>query len=445
MAWVQVLIPVLAVTAVTAGVLLLQGCADEQTPVRILFTGETMGELEPCNCASQMAGGLPARGDYIAQQVGEYLLLDTGCVSRGAREFERLRGEAALRAMQAMGYHAVNIGEHELWLKPDELAVFNKIGVPFVSANASIPDSTGLILPYLELHHAGQIFAVTGVVDDTYTRVESAFRVDPPSEAIGRLLSSLPNDIEQIILLADLVEVDVRELARQFPEIDVILFRGRGDSLPPTRVNRTVIASVYGESRYIADIMLTANPEVGWDANGEAVLLDSRYAYDPQVKTASIEWYKQQIKGREFDLAEGRPGSALIRPILAEPGNGYVGSSACTKCHEHAHSIWSTHRHSRAMRSLQESGYAYSPECVVCHVVAYGAIDGYVSMETTPKLGHVGCESCHGPGKLLLNGDCKGIARRGGEDECRQCHYGKHDPGFSFESDWAFIDHTEQP
>ncbi len=59
--------------------------------LRVLFSGETQGELEPCNCSEKMAGGLPARGGYIARQSGEFLLLDTGCVGKGAREFEVLR------------------------------------------------------------------------------------------------------------------------------------------------------------------------------------------------------------------------------------------------------------------------------------------------------------------------------------------------------------------
>ncbi len=436
--------PVFALLAV-ATALLLQGCADEPGQVRILFTGETMGELEPCNCASQMAGGLPARAGYIARQTDEFLLVDTGCVSRGAREFERLRGEATLRAMKTMGYDAVNIGEHELWLKPDELAVFNQVGVPFVSANVTVSGQPGLIQPYIKLQRAGRTFTITGVVDDAYTQVEPAYRVDPPSEAIGRLLSGLPEDAGQIIVLADLTEPQVRDLAREYPELDVILFRGRGDSLAPTTVNRTIIASVYGESRYLADIKLTPNPQAGFSAQGEAVLLVNDYAVASNINAVSIDWYKQQINGREFNLSEARPGSALIRPIQAEPGNGYVGSAACAKCHKYAHNKWSSHLHSVAMKSLQESGYDYSPECVVCHVVAYGASDGYVSMQSTPKLGHVGCESCHGPGKLLLDGNCNGIARRGSESDCKQCHYGKHDPGFSFENDWALIDHTEQP
>jgi hypothetical protein len=392
-----------------------------------------------------MAGGLPARGGYLAGQAGPYLLLDTGCVGRGARAFERLRAAATLRAMAELKYDAMNIGEHELWLTQAELAELRAIGVPFVSANAAFTHAPDLVQPYVVTESTGRPVAVTGVVDDGYKQVDTGFRIDPPAEAIARLLSTLPSNIQTVVLLADLREPDVRELARQFPELDVILFRGRGDSLKPTRVNRSIIASVYGESRYIGDLTIMHDAATGWTATGQAVLLDERYADDSHVVEASIDWYKQETADRVFDLSENRPGSPLIRPHQAGPGNGYVGSDACIQCHGQAHGIWSAQRHARAMDSLQRVGYDHSPECVVCHVVGYGAADGFLSMDATPGLGNVGCESCHGPGEALLSGACRGIARRGSEEDCRQCHFGKHDPGFSFDRDFALIDHAEQP
>ncbi len=85
--------------------------------IAVLYTGETLGELEQCECGGTPAGGLPFRGGYLSEQAGrDPLLLDVGCVGNGARDFEVLRAEAVLRGMKEMGYHASNIGETEAWL-----------------------------------------------------------------------------------------------------------------------------------------------------------------------------------------------------------------------------------------------------------------------------------------------------------------------------------------
>ncbi len=411
--------------------------------LRVLFTGETLGELEPCNCSGKMAGGLPRRAGYIAQQQGPRLLVDVGCVGRGARTWEQLRIKAALRAMKAMGYDAVNVGEHEAWLGRDDLASIASDELPFVSANVVDAKGSPAVRPFVIVERNGLRVAITGALDDAVLTVGDGLNVQPPSEAIGRLMPTLRERADAVVLLADLPRDEVDSLAGAYPEISLILMRGRGDSLEPTVVNRSVVASVSGEALYVGDVTVT------WDAarrptgQGEAVLLNDRFAEDKRIVKASIDWYKQQVDGKVFDLSEARPGWDRIRAFRPEPGNAFVGSESCTKCHQSQNAVWSNARHATAMKSLERVGYAHSPECVVCHVVGYGAADGYQSMRTTPHLGAVGCESCHGAGKALLGGDCRQIARTGGMPACAACHTPKHHPDFQYDVHWQRINHKE--
>jgi len=435
----------IAAGIVVVGVLLARGGRPVAgSRLRVLFTGETMGELEPCNCSGKMAGGLPARGGYVARQTREFLLLDTGNVGNGARDFEVLRAEAALRGMKDMGYDAVNIGEHELWLGREKLSRLGRLGVPFVSAN--VLDETGLpaAKAYLLLKCSGLAVAVTGLVESGRYETGSGLRVSPPREAIARLIPQLRRKAGVIIVLADLDVESVRQLARDFPEITAILFRGRGDSHAPEMVNRTAIASVYGEARYIADLTLTWETPQHLSARGEAVLLDERFAPSLKIIQASIEWYKHAVHERTFDLAQPGPGSELIRFRQPENGNRYVGSETCKKCHPYQYERWKAQRHSRAMDSLRKAGYDWSPECVVCHTVGYATPDGYRTMKETPQFGCVGCEDCHGRGLILRNGGCKGLARKGSEQTCRQCHTMSKNAAFDFQKQWAIIQHKEK-
>jgi hypothetical protein len=415
--------------------------------LRILFTGETLGELEPCNCSGKMAGGLPARGSCFAAASGVDLRLDTGCVGAGARAFEQLRTDAALRAMARLGYDAINLGRTEVWLGRDAIARRLEAGVPFVSANVLDAASGRPVAPEVRrFERGGMAVAVVGVVgEEARGRAGPGLAVGPPREAVARLVPRLAARPGAVVLLADLALPAVRDLSRDFPEIAVILFRGAGDSHPPEMVNRTVVASVYGEARYVGDVTVRWRSPHERTAEGEAILLDDRFAPDPGVEEAAIAWYKAQVAGRTFDLSEDAPGWDRIRWRAPEPDNRYVAPAACRKCHPRQYATWSRNRHARAMESLREVGYEWSPECVVCHTTGYAAADGYVSSEATPAMAQVGCDECHGRGALYVGNDHKGVARSRGEAGCRKCHTPKRHPDFHFETDWGRISHAEEP
>jgi len=413
--------------------------------LRVLFSGETMGELEPCNCSGKMAGGLPARGGYVETVEGDRLLLDTGCIGAGSRDFEVLRTEAALRGMAAMRYDAANLGESELWLGRDRLADLGRLGVPLVSANVRGEDGAEVVPSCLVLRRSGLRVIVTGVVESGRYQVGPGLAVEKPREALGRLIPEWRKMADAIIVLADLDLAAVKDLAADFPEITLILFRGRGDSHPPERINRTIIASVYGEARYLGDLALEWASATEASAAGQAVLLDERFAPSQAVAEACIGWYKDAVRGRRFDPARSGPTWNRIAARQPEPLNRYVGSEACRGCHAAEFEKWSAGAHARAMESLRRVGYEFSPECIACHATGYGASDGYMSIDETPALARVGCEACHGRGQVMVAAGHKGIARSRGEERCRECHTPKRHEQFNFDKAWATIRHGGKP
>jgi hypothetical protein len=83
----------------------------------------------------------------------------------------------------------------------------------------------------------------------------------------------------------------------------------------------------------------------------------------------------------------------------------FVGSDACKTCHFKEHEIWAKSKHGEALKFLEDPKYSnrptgrqYDPECVICHTVGFSFQSGYEAKDKTPKLQHVGCEVCHGPG-----------------------------------------------
>lgn len=114
---------------------------------------------------------------------------------------------------------------------------------------------------------------------------------------------------------------------------------------------------------------------------------------------------------------------------VAALSGSFVGSEACSECHEDEYANFNTHakkRHSGESVKLMASDLTETEvkECYGCHTTGYGKPGGFVSFEETPELGHAGCEVCHGPGydHVDSGGDPDFIKRDLSLEECAACH-----------------------
>ncbi len=125
----------------------------------------------------------------------------------------------------------------------------------------------------------------------------------------------------------------------------------------------------------------------------------------------------------------------LKPPPLGPDDIAYVGSAACSACHQPAYAWWSTHAHGHAYRTLQERNKEYNLDCVGCHVTGYEQPGGStVTHNLDLALVNVGCESCHGPGAAhAKNPEEFGILRDTPESTCLQCHNTQHSDLFDYE------------
>ncbi len=127
------------------------------------------------------------------------------------------------------------------------------------------------------------------------------------------------------------------------------------------------------------------------------------------------------------------------RPTLN--GDTFAGSRACRPCHSDDYRIWERSKHAKAMQTLVDEKHDKDPECVVCHVVGLEFESGFVSMEKTPHLKDVGCESCHGPARKHVQDPLNNKLGKAGEGSCMQCHVPAHSPNFDFQTYWKQIEH----
>jgi hypothetical protein len=80
----------------------------------------------------------------------------------------------------------------------------------------------------------------------------------------------------------------------------------------------------------------------------------------------------------------------------------YVGMERCKECHPEDVKTYSEWKYSRNFRILEMRGKEHDPKCVACHTTGYGQPGGFVSVEETPHMKNVQCESCHGPASLHI-------------------------------------------
>jgi len=105
--------------------------------------------------------------------------------------------------------------------------------------------------------------------------------------------------------------------------------------------------------------------------------------------------------------------AAIGQNAGAASEHAFVGNKDCRKCHLKEFKSWNETKMANAYEILKsgqraeakervgldpEKDYTQDVECLPCHTTGYGKSGGFVSLEKTPELAGVGCESCHGAG-----------------------------------------------
>ncbi len=133
-------------------------------------------------------------------------------------------------------------------------------------------------------------------------------------------------------------------------------------------------------------------------------------------------------------LLSGLVSIAVYSEAFAEESS-YTGDRACAQCHESVCQSFSAMAPTKAKPSegfpklLSDFTDEQRMFCFHCHVTGAGKPGGFVSFEQTPDLGHVGCETCHGPGsRHAEDGDPEAIDGHPAWSVCTSCHDGNRVP-----------------
>lgn len=133
---------------------------------------------------------------------------------------------------------------------------------------------------------------------------------------------------------------------------------------------------------------------------------------------------------------------AFVQLFFVQTGNAdnsktYIGSKNCAPCHEEQYNSFI--KHSKKAHSWNSVAIMKPKlkehelqKCYECHTTGYNK-GGFKSIETTPELADVGCETCHGPGsEHAENQDPQSISRKPAVETCTACHNSERIQDFKF-------------
>ncbi|MFY4731371.1 multiheme c-type cytochrome [Nitrospira sp. BLG_2] len=407
----------------------------------VLDAGDTAGYLETCGCKGVKGGGFtdivlawsrsPARGaDSIKILHGNVV------GASGRRGFDPLANRLILDGVRQLDVKAMVLGSIELLALAygdlDEVAL---TGIPVMAAN--VTDRTGSVRgsPVRVVNWGTEKVAIvptTWLTPRLLTRredelVRDRFNIADPVVSVRDIVTNLPEDV--VVVLAG--THDPAEFGRMVEALgprravvvsgDPYIARNDADSTVVRKQRDGTVGQVpVVFSSGNAYFGLALKLELGSLKHSSNLMLlhDENAAPHPFVETAR----------RALEQSEEPHPDYRQRDPLLETSAHYIGSSACMACHRSEYFDWANTPHAVAYKTLERKQRHRVTQCVVCHVVGFGAESGFSLARPEDDLRGVGCEVCHGPGSkhVLQPHDPRLVRRSPADSLCAQCHDAKH-------------------
>jgi hypothetical protein len=337
-----------------------------------------------------------------------------------------------------MGVDAVNVTMKELADSLDKIeAVRTAAAVPMISANIVYEESEEPVFtPSLTLKKGPYTVGVVGVCELTGRNWRAAdgrnVVIADPAASAKPLVAALRKEADLVIVLAHLQYRNISELARALPEADLIL-GGDGYTITYELTSSESIPVCYSgrQGKNIGIVRIWKEKNKPPRSELEMVNLRATLPENPDVKALVDEAKK--------DLDEEMQGAEADR--LQEVNPDYASYTACRTCHREAYKKWMTTGHFQAFNPLIDQQKATEAECLKCHTTGFGD-GGFVSLTTTPRMVHVQCEACHGPGaRHAADPKTHRPARTRTAAPCLRCHDRANSPNFDYDAYWGKIAH----
>ena len=407
--------------------------------IRIIFSGNTLGELKPCGCAKEEdQGGIERRMGYlnsIRARDKNILLLDTGDNFKEPTRQGKIKAKYLLRAMMKMEYDAVLPGDHDLVYGNSFLREHKDL--PWIASNIEM-DAWPLAQVRVKSFDNGLKAAIIAVADPDllYESRHAQARIIPPREAVQEQLRQLEGKtLPDLVVLLTHME---REKALRFLDVEGVdvVINGHMEKesdlidMEPVQKDGKIFVQPGPRGQKIGELTVTIGSQGEKSFAPKMVPMGSKISLDPEM-VKLYDNYNKEVEDLFFaSLAERKKTKK----------NVFATAKTCKTCHPKIHQTWKQSRHGSAYNTLRKINKAFDPECLVCHVVGLNEPGGFISEIDTPDLMNVQCEICHGPALKHSKAPTAGFGKEA-KQACKKCHVKNHSPRFDFEKYWEKIKH----
>ena len=307
------------------------------------------------------------------------------------------------------------------------------------------------------IEQGGTKIGVTAIIGAKFEKdvARSDVVFKDPVEGLRSVMPKLKAaDCDVLVLLAHASVSEAKNLAREFPEFNVVVAAGAlGDGTDPLYqpevIDGTKAMFVQTGIKGMFAGVIGVFDDAETPLRYQRVPLDVSLDDSPEMLNL-LKSYQVQLE------TVGLAGLGL-RPVPHTSGSKFMGSEKCGECHTHAFAVWELTPHATATDSLAnpveraEIQRHFDPECLSCHVTGWHPqrffpyTSGYLDLEKSVALHGNGCENCHGPGSAHVEAEesidadelllkklraSMRLPLAAAEKKCATCHDIDNSPGF---------------
>ncbi len=319
----------------------------------ILHVNDTHARFEPINkynstcsdednTAEECFGGMARlkvaidqRRDALSAEGRNVLTLSAGDQFQGSLFYTNYKGELSAELMNAIGFDAMVVGNHEFDDGPETLASFvDQVDFPVVFANTDLGDEpllAGKVPPFVTKDVGGATVAIVGLLAEDTDELASPGPNVPfykAEEVLSGLIESLSADgIDKVVVLSHMGMARDMEVAAAVDGIDVVVGGHTNTLLSnviedadgpyPTMVTSpdgtpVPIVQAFAYTKYLGELELVFDDEGKVTAaTGDLITLDSSIDEDPAILArieeagAPLEEIKNKVVGEAAAPIDG--------------------------------------------------------------------------------------------------------------------------------------------